>query len=188
MPLSIFFPRVTRRSIGTLTLDATMQEDHSFNGQVTDNPVEGGATVSDHVIRDPLVLTMEGVVTDSPAQFVTGAFGAFSGRSQSAYETLVDLRNRSALIDVQTGYALYRNMVIESLRVPNDRTSSFKFTAVLKQFEFTESETVAIPADTTTEPDLATGELDGGRQQTRTASEQDAAQGSSLLSTLLGGF
>lgn len=187
MPLSIFFPRTTRRRIGSLTLDATMQEDHSFGGQVTDNPVEGGSNISDHQIRDPLVLTMGGVVSDSPAEFITGAFGAFSGRAQSAYETLRELRDNSVVIEVQTGFALYQNMVIESLRIPNDRTASLKFTAVLKQLELTQSESVAIPADTTTESDLATGELDGGRQQTRSASEQDTAQGGSLLSTIFTG-
>lgn len=52
--------------IGILELDATIHESHEYTNTVTEFPVEKGFRISDHIIRQPEKLVMEGFVTNSP--------------------------------------------------------------------------------------------------------------------------
>lgn len=46
--------------------DVTNSENHLFTVTATENPIEGGSLVSDHVITDPLVFSCETTTTESP--------------------------------------------------------------------------------------------------------------------------
>ena len=48
--------RTQKAKIGVVTLDASVQEVHSMPSTITDNPVEEGAKITDHVQLDPLRL------------------------------------------------------------------------------------------------------------------------------------
>lgn len=49
-----------------ITLDVASKLQHTSTNQVTDHPVETGANISDHVRPDPDVLTVEGVISNTP--------------------------------------------------------------------------------------------------------------------------
>ena len=70
------------RSIGEIKLDATTSEAHTSEMTITDNPIESGALVSDHAIRQPAQVTITGVVVDYvPPTFSLALPQAMAGAS-----------------------------------------------------------------------------------------------------------
>lgn len=49
-----------------LQFDACLQENHQYSSTPTAFPVEDGSIISDHVILNPVTLTLTGVVSDNP--------------------------------------------------------------------------------------------------------------------------
>ena len=45
--------RQRKTRIGTLTIEATLSENHEATCTVTDQPIETGSRISDHIILDP---------------------------------------------------------------------------------------------------------------------------------------
>lgn len=49
-----------------LQFDACINEQHGRDAQVTTNPIEDGSVISDHVVVQPLGLSLTGIVSDTP--------------------------------------------------------------------------------------------------------------------------
>lgn len=122
---------------GTITVDAAISEQHSQTSQVTQYPVESGATIADHVINDPFSLSLSCVVSDAPLGEVA-AVREGAGDSQpslSVYDQLQDLRDRRRAVTVTTSIQEYRNMVLTGLSIPRaaDGGASLRFEATFVQ-------------------------------------------------------
>ena len=114
MALSLIYGRkYAQSSVGTVTFDTMVTEDHKYTSRVTYFPVENGTIVSDHIINQPDVVVLSGLVTDTPLSFLAGF-----NRSIAAFNQLVQLHERRQVIDVVTGIKIYKNMAITSLEVP----------------------------------------------------------------------
>lgn len=139
-----------------IVIDATVKENHVSECDITKNPVEDGAKVTDHVQMNPARLTIEGVISDTPLGFafigniqnlvrsVTTIFGSRS-RSQDAYDDMLKLQKSKRPFTVITNLRKYDNMIMTSLSVP--RTSqtggAIHFTAELEEIVIVMSEEVA---------------------------------------------
>ena len=66
---------------GNIELDAMLDESHEWSADVTSNPVEDGAPVTDHVIEQADKLTIRGVVTDAPLNASSSILGFIGGGS-----------------------------------------------------------------------------------------------------------
>ncbi len=123
------------RNIGGLVFDAVFKEAHESELEVSDNPIESGASVSDHAYMKPLRCTISAGVSD--VRLNPSASDPYSGtsRSRAAYEMLSELQAKAEPFTVQTGLKLYSNMVCTSMSTEQDKDSSsaFKFTAVLRE-------------------------------------------------------
>lgn len=102
-----------RTGINLITFDTMVSEEHKFTSRVTYYPVESGTIVSDHIINQPDQVILSGLITDTPLNIF-----AFSNRSVSAFNTLLQLHERRAVVDIVTGIKVYRNMAITSIDVP----------------------------------------------------------------------
>jgi len=130
MALSLLFgKRYKKGKVGSVELDVTMREDHRFSSIVTNYPIEEGSSLSDHIINEPPVVTLEGIVTDTPLAILT-----FFNRSVDAFNRLVEIHEKRELVTVVTGLKVYPNMAITVLNVPRDiRTGqSLRFTIELQ--------------------------------------------------------
>lgn len=175
----------TKKSIGSLQLDAVLRENHVSSVSRTMHPVEFGADITDHVFIQPHRYIMEGVVSDTPmglaglSQIPTNllaqtleplaaAFGidldAVSTRSQIAFGELVKLQQLREPLEVQAKLVLLQSMIIEELVVSQDKDTS-------RALFFKASMSQVFIVDTT--PVLAADSLEPGNI---------AAQGSSLIS------
>ena len=101
------------------------KETVSRQSTITDNPIEGGGNINDHVFRSPLNFQLSGTVTDGAA----------------AIATLQQMWMKGDVL-TYTGRNQIGNLVIQSLQSTHDATNrkGFTFTATLKQITIGSSE------------------------------------------------
>jgi hypothetical protein len=56
--------------IGSLTLDATLDDSHEFSNEVTSFPIEEGSDINDHIKKEPMSLSITGFITNSPVTII----------------------------------------------------------------------------------------------------------------------
>lgn len=165
-------------------VDAVLSEQHGLSVQLTDNPVEEGFVITDHRFLNSRTYSMQGYFTDTPR--VGGDSG---GRAKSFWPELKALLN-SDPADLVTGLERIPNMVLTSLSVPIsiETAHTFVFTGTWRELLTAESATVEIPPDApkTADANKVLADDAKGRQPTKTPSDEEDAQGASLLSSLLG--
>lgn len=101
-------------------LDATTSQRHTGEMTATQNPVEYGFTVTNHVRRLPDVLEVTGILTDTPIGLgifnVKETFaGIYRNLSQQNYNKLDSLRLKREPVFVATSIRVYNSMLITSL-------------------------------------------------------------------------
>lgn len=136
------------RRIGALTFDAVLEEQHEITMEVTDNPVETGVVVSDHAYMNPKRVTITAGVSD--VQLVAKADDPYlsgASRHREAFRLLKELQELREPFDVQTGLALYSNMVCTSIKTVQDKDTAniLLFTAELREVIITSTQTVTYP-------------------------------------------
>lgn len=130
---TLFGKRYEKGRVGVVDLDVTLSENHTFNSRATNFPVETGGDVTDHIINDPDILTLSGIVSDTPLNIFS-----FFTRSIDAFNRLVDLHERRVPVTVVTGLKVYQNMVMTTLDVPRTITTgqSLTFNITLQNIRF----------------------------------------------------
>ncbi|MCX8566830.1 MAG: hypothetical protein ON057_001557 [Glomeribacter sp. 1016415] len=81
---------VLHRRIGTVTLDATLAEQHQSVLRISENPIESGALIADHAALEPKQVTITGIVTDyqPPPAIPTGMTGSLLRQSPDFFNQL----------------------------------------------------------------------------------------------------
>lgn len=144
---------LTTESATTITnieTQITIEEVHSDEMEITEHPVEQGATISDHAYARPSEVIITMAWSNSPnnsgpfnqllgaaanaspvlqkvigaAELVGGIATAISSGSPvvvQKYNAILQLYNNRALFDVYTGKRVYKNMLIKSLATTTDQ-------------------------------------------------------------------
>lgn len=130
-------------------IDAVPSEDHSFASEVTSHPVEEGADITDHVRAQPITVSLDCVVSDTPVgEMATrrgdvDADGVPMARPSSvAFERLVAIRDARQPVVVETALHVYRDMVLQSLSVPRavGNGDALRFRATFVQVKLVKNE------------------------------------------------
>ncbi|PVZ79513.1 hypothetical protein C9426_33225 [Serratia sp. S1B] len=158
MDVLAFLFSQARRRIGIIVPTVVVSEAHSDTLQITQHPVENGATISDHAYMKPATVTMElgfagggslldGLDTTKIFDIDTGL--SLGESPQVVYQKLQDQQQSRKPLDVITGKRQYKNMLIQSMDVTTDVTKenvlSCKLT--LQQVIITETQKVADKAN-----------------------------------------
>ena len=133
---------------------------------VTDNPVENGSSISDHVFTQPRTFNVQGTVVDGAAMIAA-----------------LDAMWKKRDIIIYTGRNQIGNLVIQSLKsdhVPKNR-KGFNFTAVLKQVTIGTADNSGTSA-MMTEQDRAASS--GGSSDGRSGSQTAATRADGLKTTV----
>ena len=133
--------------IDDFEIDATISETHQFDSDVTDHPVESGADVTDNVRVKPIIVTINGIVRDSPLGEMASVrqnLGPGVGNlpSDDFIAKVLGIRDAREPVSISTTLQTYDDMVLQSLTVPRDSKTgrAAVFTAVFKQVIFVKTD------------------------------------------------
>lgn len=137
---------------GNYVFDAFFNINHESNLTITEHPVQIGANVSDHAYMEAQKVTFEigmsDVMKDISATAVATFNGTSSSRSVNAYKILKKLQSDRIPINAITRLGTYKNMLVETVAAPDDKTTLYalKATVVLKEIFVVNVTTVKISA------------------------------------------
>lgn len=105
---------VTPCTIGdNLQIDVLKDYEVTFESEVTENPVETGFVVADHVIRKPLTLRLTAIFTPTPVTFLKILGGLpNTNRLQEVASELARIYQNADPVTVKLHDAIYDNMVM----------------------------------------------------------------------------
>lgn len=156
-----------KRALGPFSGYVVLEEIHHDTLEITNHPVELGASIADHAYMRPSELTLKGGYSDSPSLSgtpllddvnapVQGVQSLVTGNNASQvrdmYAKLLALQRARVPFDVLTGKRTYKNMLVRSLSITTDKAteSTLMFTADLVEVIRVSSQVMAIastPAD-----------------------------------------
>ena len=131
-------------TIDGYSIDASVSEQHSFDSEVTEFPVESGSNITDNVRPKPIKITIEGVVSDTPIgkiadlrfrdKILSDSDDPFVP-SEDALAHLLKVRDSREPVTVETSLKRFDSMVLTSLDIPrtSDTGHALKFTAAFQQ-------------------------------------------------------
>lgn len=118
-------------SIGTLPLDALVNETTQLNSRATSFAVEDGPPVTDHVAQDSEQLTLTGWVTAADISLLGSFRGAALGAGRSkligAKDALRKIHADRLPITITTGLDVYVDFVMESCSIGRTNSAGDRF-------------------------------------------------------------
>jgi len=199
--VNVLFGKKRGGIIGTLQLDVTNEENHQFENQVTEFPVENGLNVTDFIRQLPDKLTMSCFVTNTPidirqesnAEIITNADGTFefrdfqravvNNRVTDAFEQLLTMSGRKVngetidaqIVKVVTGLRVYTNMAIQTITIPRNFSTgqALRFNISFIHIEKVQSETIELP-DSFLNVNASSNVNIGKQNKKETTTNQDA--------------
>lgn len=162
-----------QRSIGGFEAHVTLEETHQDDIEITDHPVEVGASITDHSFKLPTTLVIKAGWSDSPtasnlieslSNAVTGTISGVAGLASQAgfdmssitgngpksvrdiYAELLALQASRVLIDVFTGKRAYKNMLIKSIveKTDKDTENGMILTITLREVLLVSTQTLTL--------------------------------------------
>lgn len=130
-PVSII-PLRPQRKIGEINVKVVIQENTNDTLTITKQPVQQGASITDHAYKEPTVLGMTIYFASNDLQsllttdIITNPLetlnGGLNGLSK-IYRDLLDLQNSRVPIDIITPKRIYKNMLISTLAQTTDKNT-----------------------------------------------------------------
>lgn len=102
----------TKRKIGNITVNVTISEGTNDTLTITKQPVQQGASITDHSFKEPTTFSMNIRFSDN-----------LSVSLSKTYQNLQDLQNSRVPFDVVTPKRIYKNMLIAVLSMTTDKTT-----------------------------------------------------------------
>jgi len=191
MSIALLFKKADPATIGQIQLDVSLSESHEYRSDVSEYPVEDGSVISDHISNKSDRLSLNGFVTNSPIDLLTGQQAALSrtgragNRVETVFEELLRIHEAREPVKIVTSLRVYDSMAMESLSVPRNAQigEALEFSVVFVEIQKVKSETVsteALAKNTTgtkkATKDQASSTRDKGKQNTSSSDGSVAFQ------------
>jgi len=150
----------SRRRIGTIYPDVTIEEVGHDDLIITEHPVEKGAAITDHSYKRPEELDMRVGFSNSSAQT--------EGYVQSVYQDMLALQATREPFEVDTGKRHYTDMLIAGITQTTDVHTEWALMLVvrMKRIKFAQAQTSASAGtDAQADPSATAPETPLGTQQ-----------------------
>ena len=139
--------------LGSLMADCWLAEEHGREMEITENPIEFGAPITDHAFVKPRELVVEFGVTNTPLteNLIFGASG--TDRIERAREILFKFQDDKTFLSVQTlTGGRYERLLIQSVnwRTDSMNPQSVTYALKLKEVKITQTQTTTytpLPAE-----------------------------------------
>jgi hypothetical protein len=174
MPEIAFQYQIPQKMIGTFVVDAFIAEHYQFTNSVTDIPVEEGSNVSDNIIEEQDVISVEAFIGNTAFEVVAASGYSISNlqapdrmaRVQQAYHELKRMVKKKQLFNVVLGLETFTGMAITAFNIDRDAENgaNLPFTMEFKKLRIVKSDTTQINASNSAGGggDQASGTLDAG--------------------------
>jgi hypothetical protein len=192
---------------GMVYFDATLNETHGAQAQVTDHKVESGPNIADYIRPMPRRLSLSSIITNTPistpqsqSRGVVGQVGTFQGqtgrtwkavkfsgefdRVRDVFGVLVDAALAGATFGVVTTLANYENLAITNFSVPRDASSG---NALNSTIDFQEIVTVDTQTVEALPPTIQKTHRGPKPPKALDDNDQKAQRSRSFLRSVLGG-
>jgi hypothetical protein len=187
-----------KRLIGDFEAQITIEEQHEDVMEITEQPVEIGAKITDHSYTRPATLTIQCGWSNSPSSqsllgslssAVSGTIGGvnsiLNGNSVSQvkqiYADLLTLQKSRIPFDVVTGKRAYSNMLVKSLKTTTskDTENSLIITATFQQIIMVSVNMIQFdsPADAQKDPQTTNNYSHEGLKNLNPAKAYNASAG-----------
>jgi hypothetical protein len=124
-----------RSALGDIFPNVIIEESGEDIVEITDHPVQQGASITDHAYKKPVILKLTLGYTDKTESINT------------TYAKLIELQDKRGLLDVMTGKRIYKNMMIRSLSQTTDAKTN---SVLIINFEL--KEIIMVPVQTSSVP------------------------------------
>lgn len=148
--------QVPQKKIGTFVVDAFVAEHYNFSNSITDIPVEEGSSISDHIIEDQDVISVEALIGNTAFEIVEMNGNAISNlqapdrmaRVRQAYNELKRMVKAKQLFDIVLGLETFTQMAITSFVIDRDAATgaNLPFSMEFKKIKIVKSDTTDINA------------------------------------------
>jgi hypothetical protein len=135
--------------ISTIELDVIVTESVSASVRMTENPVEYGANVNDHIIVEPMTFSCEGIVSNVSSSVVGQFIRAPSviadkTKAKEAWDELLALRIAREPFTLVQHDSEYENIVLLTLNrnTDKDTANGLFFTATMKELIYVGAEII----------------------------------------------
>lgn len=159
--------KLTGENIGRIFADVKVTESHRFSSTVTDQTLEDGSSIHEHVIPQQPNITIQIEETNNTvgSRFSGGFFGP-----QQTFDKLVQLWENSVPLTVTTQHKQYKDMVITNMPILHRAPyrNALQITIDLKKLEFTKLQTTNYKASSAGVQKAASKPTNGGQQMTTT--------------------
>lgn len=153
-------------NIGRIFADVKVTETHKMQSTITDQTLEDGSSVHEHVIPQPEQITIQIEETNNTAgsRFVGGFYGP-----QQTFDKLTELWKKAIPLTITTQHKQYKNMAIVNMPILHRAPyrNALQITIDLKKLEFTNLQTYSYKAKGVIGK-AASVMKDGGRQDVKT--------------------
>lgn len=178
-----------------LPFNLFISEDHELNFRISEHPLQDGATVSDHVHREPYKVSIEGMFTNHPLkkswevnevkfkdEYATSEVrSTLSNTALANFEKVKELAKKREPVRLVCSLEVYPKMIVTSIKAQRDSKSgsSIRFTMTLQEIKTVSLKTVTMsysfqPEDMVTANDkMIAAEMKLGK---RTPTEIEADQ------------
>ena len=127
----------------TLEIDATISENHSFKTELTQHEVEDGFDITDNARKLPRILSISGVVTDTPNILGSNKIlnSILEKPSQNAYDFLLNIYETSVLCYISTSVYEYSQYIMTEFvhRKSLDESGGLFFDLTFEEVRFAEA-------------------------------------------------
>lgn len=121
-----------------LDIDVSLSETHSYESDITKNPVEKGSPISDNIVFKQPKITVKGLCSPSKLSFL-GGLTAMSERSfiQNKWQELLKLHHSGETLTLFTGLDVYPDMIMATLNKTRDSSNAnhLEFTATFERIK-----------------------------------------------------
>ena len=121
-----------------IDIDVSLSESHSYETDVTKNPVEEGAPICDNIINKSPKINIKGLCSPIKMEYL-GGMTSMSAKSfiQNKWQKLLKLRDSKETLILYTGLDTYPDMIMTSLSTTRDISNAnhLEFTATFEQIK-----------------------------------------------------
>lgn len=101
-----------------IELSANLAQNSNYGGEITTNPIEGGGSVADHVVRAPIELEIDAIIVDNTQVAPDpGDTNPVYLSAKEQFDLMMLLFENSSLVTVSTPWDAFSDMVITEVNV-----------------------------------------------------------------------